>query len=88
MPTYDYECSSCGHAFDALQTMAEPKLKRCPSCNKDSLLRLIGTGSGLIFKGSGFYETDYKKKEEPKPAKTETPCGNCPAAKSGGTCAA
>ena len=65
MPTYDYECQACGHAFEELQTMTDAKLKKCPKCRKNRLARLIGSGSGMIFKGSGFYETDYKKKSVP-----------------------
>lgn len=74
MPTYQYECTACGHEFEALQSMTEPKLSRCPKCGKKKLARLIGSGSGMIFKGSGFYETDYKKKSvtPAKEAKTET----------------
>lgn len=60
MPTYDYECTNCGHTFEAFQSMTEEPLKECPKC-KGVLKRLIGGGSGLIFKGSGFYITDYKK---------------------------
>ena len=62
MPTYDYECKECHHKFEAFQSMKDDALKTCPECGKDSLARLIGTGAGIIFKGSGFYETDYKKK--------------------------
>ncbi|MHC4848050.1 MAG: FmdB family zinc ribbon protein [Planctomycetota bacterium] len=74
MPTYDYRCDSCGHTFDAFQRMSEDVLILCPECNERSLRRLIGSGAGIIFKGSGFYETDYKragekKKEESKPEK-------------------
>lgn len=77
MPTYEYECSACGHAFEALQSMTEPKLTQCPKCKKNKLARLIGSGSGVIFKGTGFYETDYKRKSEPKP---DAGCstGSCP----------
>ena len=64
MPTYQYECEGCGHAFEVLQSMTEKKLKTCPKCKKSKLHRLIGTGSGIIFKGSGFYATDYKKSEK------------------------
>lgn len=84
MPTYEYECSSCGHAFEALQSMSEPKLVKCPKCKKNKLQRLIGTGGGVIFKGSGFYETDYKKKDAPSsdpiPAAAKPSCasGACP----------
>ena len=62
MPTYQYECAACGHSFDILQSMLDKKLRKCPECGKSTLHRLIGAGSGIIFKGSGFYETDYKKK--------------------------
>lgn len=61
MPTYEYACPKCGHAFEAFQSMKDEPLKKCPKCNKMGLKRLIGTGAGLIFKGSGFYITDYKK---------------------------
>jgi putative FmdB family regulatory protein len=60
MPTYDYECRKCGHRFEFFQKMSEEPLKACPRC-KGSLHKMIGSGSGLIFKGSGFYATDYKK---------------------------
>ena len=72
MPTYEYECAACGHGFEMLQSMKDAKLKKCPKCGKSKLHRLIGSGSGLIFKGTGFYETDYKKKDAPSsPAKAE-----------------
>jgi putative FmdB family regulatory protein len=61
MPIYEYQCKNCGHIFDELQSIKEKPLITCPSCGKDALARLIGTGSGIIFKGSGFYQTDYKK---------------------------
>lgn len=63
MPTYDYECEKCGHEFEAFQSMKEPAIEDCPECKaKKSVRRLIGCGAGIIFKGSGFYETDYKRK--------------------------
>jgi putative FmdB family regulatory protein len=62
MPTYDYKCDACGHEFETYQSMKDDKLTKCPVCGKESLKRLIGSGSGLIFKGSGFYLTDYKNK--------------------------
>ena len=62
MPTYQYECSSCGHGFEILQSMKENRLRKCPECGQLKLQRLIGSGSGIIFKGTGFYETDYKRK--------------------------
>lgn len=68
MPTYEYECEACGHKFEEFQSMSDKPLKKCPSCKKQKLQRLIGSGAGIIFKGSGFYETDYKRKEQPKPA--------------------
>ena len=74
MPTYQYECTACGHEFEELQSMTEAKLKKCPQCGKKKLARLIGSGAGMIFKGSGFYATDYKKKPaSPQPAGTGGP---------------
>ncbi len=63
MPTYEYQCEKCGTVFEAFQSMSDPPLKRCqnPKC-KGKVKRLVSAGSGLIFKGSGFYITDYKKK--------------------------
>lgn len=61
MPTYAYRCKNCSHEFDEFQSISADPLKICPSCNKESLGRVIGGGAGLIFKGSGFYLTDYKK---------------------------
>jgi len=72
MPTYQYECDACAHSFEILQSMLDQKLKKCPECGKNELHRLIGAGSGIIFKGSGFYETDYKKKEPPKTATSQS----------------
>ena len=60
MPTYEYECENCGHKLEKFQTMSARPLRVCPECGKRSLHRLIGAGAGLIFKGSGFYETDYR----------------------------
>jgi putative FmdB family regulatory protein len=60
MPTYDYECTKCGHEFEFFQKMTENPLTKCPKC-EGKVKRLIGCGSGIIFKGSGFYATDYKK---------------------------
>jgi putative FmdB family regulatory protein len=73
MPTYQYQCKNCGHVLEELQTMSEPPLVHCPSCNNDTLARVMGTGAGLIFKGSGFYLTDYKKGSSSSPASTSSP---------------
>ena len=67
MPTYDYECKACGHRFEELQSFSEPTLKKCPACKKNKLERLFGGGGAIIFKGSGFYETDYRRTAEKKP---------------------
>lgn len=60
MPTYDYECGACGHAFELFQSIKDSVKRKCPECKKFKLIRLIGTGGGILFKGSGFYQTDYK----------------------------
>ena len=70
MPTYDFECSKCGHKFERFQKMSDPPVIKCTKCGKKAE-RLIGGGSGIIFKGTGFYDTDYKKKSK---SKTDTPC--------------
>ncbi len=62
MPTYEYVCTKCGHAMEAFQSMKDAPLTKCPACKKPGLKREVGGGAGLIFKGSGFYITDYKKK--------------------------
>jgi putative FmdB family regulatory protein len=67
MPTYEYECSKCGHELEAFQPMKDGPLKKCPACGRLTLRRKISGGSGLIFKGTGFYITDYKKKHGGKP---------------------
>jgi putative FmdB family regulatory protein len=65
MPTYDYVCRACEHRFEHFQSMQEARLRKCPECGKLRLERLIGAGAGILFKGSGFYETDYKRKAPP-----------------------
>lgn len=80
MPTYEYVCKACDDEFEIFQNMSDNRLVNCPKCKKDELKRLIGTGAGIIFKGSGFYETDYrssnyadaKKKDSEKSKKVET----------------
>ena len=61
MPTYRYECGACGTRFEELQGINDKRLKKCPTCGKNKLRRLVGPGGGLVFKGSGFYATDYKR---------------------------
>ena len=70
MPTYDYKCKECEHEFEEFQQMTAKPLKKCPECD-GKVKRLIGAGAGVIFKGSGFYETDYKKKSVSSSEKTE-----------------
>jgi putative FmdB family regulatory protein len=84
MPTYDYECKKCG-VFENFQTMTSKALSHCPTC-KGKVKRLIGAGAGIIFKGAGFYCTDYKKPEKSQPAAPSCPhqkegCHGCPAKK-------
>ena len=81
MPTYDYVCNACGHELEAFQSIREPALKKCPKCGKPKLERRIGPGAGILFKGGGFYQTDYRsesykqgessEKGESKPAETK-----------------
>jgi putative FmdB family regulatory protein len=74
MPTYDYECSACGHRFEELQSFSAPPLTKCPACKKNKLVRLFGGGGAIIFKGGGFYETDYRRAGETNGTdKAETP---------------
>ncbi len=69
MPTYDYLCEDCGYEFEQFQSIKARPLRKCPICKKTSLKRLIGSGSGLIFKGTGFYQTDYRSESYKKQAK-------------------
>lgn len=88
MPTYEYECDSCHYRFEKFQMMTDKVLRKCPECGKLKLNRLIGSGAGIIFKGSGFYETDYKRPganssaSEKPAAEDKTPpkpkCDTCP----------
>jgi putative FmdB family regulatory protein len=84
MPTYEYECRKCGHQFEQFQKMTDEPLKRCPKC-RGKVMRLLGTGAGVIFKGSGFYETDYRSKSYKEAAKKEKSGSDSkPAKKDGG----
>lgn len=71
MPTYDYECAACGHTFEEFQMISAKPLRTCPKCKKRKLQRLIGTGAAVIFKGSGFYQTDYRSSDYQAKAKAE-----------------
>jgi putative FmdB family regulatory protein len=85
MPTYEYECKSCGHRFEKSQSITAAPVKTCPKC-RTKVHRLISSGSGFIFKGSGFYATDYRKGTPPKaelpcPSAGSKPgCSHCPSA--------
>ena len=88
MPTYDYQCQACEHAFELFQQMTDPVRKKCPECGKLKLQRLIGTGAGVIFKGGGFYETDYRSESYKKAADAEKTKGDGKADKKKGDSAA
>jgi|GEM_PF-101133 len=82
MPTYEYRCNACQHEFDYFQSMKDKVLTKCPSCKKNKLERLIGTGAAIIFKGGGFYETDYRSDAYRKAAEADKPPAPAEAAKS------
>ena len=71
MPTYEYECSECGHNFEEFQSITAPPISLCPHCSGRKVRRLIGSGSGVIFKGSGFYQTDYRSDSYKQSVKSE-----------------
>lgn len=73
MPTYEYQCKACKHRFEELQSFSEAHLKRCPACKKKKLERLIGAGAAIIFKGAGFYQTDYRSESYKSAAKADEP---------------
>lgn len=94
MPTYEYECGACGHRFEKYQSMTEKAIKKCPQCGKVKVQRMISGGAGVLFKGSGFYQTDYRskgyqdaaKKDAPKKEASPAPacsgdCSSCPSTK-------
>ena len=68
MPTYDYQCNACEHTFEKFQSITARPIRKCPKCGKRTVKRLIGTGAGIIFKGSGFYQTDYRSEAYKKAA--------------------
>jgi len=71
MPTYSYLCEGCGNEFERFQAITAKPLRTCPACGKRELKRLIGTGAGIIFKGSGFYQTDYRSESYKKAERSE-----------------
>ena len=71
MPTYDYECDACGHSFELFQSISDSVKRKCPECGKQKLRRLFGTGGAIVFKGSGFYQTDYRSDSYKKRAKED-----------------
>jgi len=72
MPTYEYRCDACGYDLEEFQSIKEAPLKKCPSCKKNKLKRLIGGGGAIVFRGSGFYQTDYRSDAYTKAAKADT----------------
>ena len=72
MPTYDYECGACGHELEMFQSMSEKPKKKCPECGRMKLQRLIGAGGAILFKGSGFYTTDYRSDSYKSAAKADS----------------
>jgi putative FmdB family regulatory protein len=72
MPTYEYRCGGCGHEFEEFQSITAKPLKKCPACAESRLQRLIGTGAGILFKGEGFYQTDYRSESYKNAAKAES----------------
>ena len=76
MPTYEYECSACGERFERFQPITAAPIRTCPACGKRKVRRLIGAGAGVIFKGSGFYQTDYRSASYRKDAEKEKPAAS------------
>ena len=72
MPTYEYRCSNCGHQLEEFQNISDEPLTKCPACKKNKLKRLISGGGAIMFKGSGFYQTDYRSESYKKAAKSDT----------------
>jgi putative FmdB family regulatory protein len=80
VPTYDYRCAACGHELEEFQSMHEPALKKCPKCKKNKLERQIGSGAGILFKGGGFYQTDYRSESYKSGETSEKGDGKAPTA--------
>jgi putative FmdB family regulatory protein len=80
VPTYDYRCRACGHELEMFQSMSEGPKRKCPECGELKLQRLIGAGAGILFKGSGFYETDYRSPSYAKDKAADKPAADKPAA--------
>lgn len=78
MPTYDYECQACDHRFEKFQRITARRVRKCPQCGRRKVRRLIGTGAGIIFKGSGFYQTDYRSESYKKAAEKDKPAESKP----------
>ncbi|MEM9382787.1 MAG: zinc ribbon domain-containing protein [Planctomycetota bacterium] len=85
MPTYDYRCNACGHTFEEFQMMSDPVLRKCPACGQLKLERLIGTGAGFVFKGSGYYVTDYRSKGYDDAKKADAPSKDSASGDGGGS---
>jgi putative FmdB family regulatory protein len=90
MPTYDYKCSNCDHEWELFQRITEDPIKQCPDCKKKKAVRQFGTGAAVMFKGSGFYETDYRSESYKKSAEADKPAAKSSSkesksSKSGGT---
>jgi len=73
VPTYEYRCSACDHSFELFQSIKARSVRKCPQCGKLKVKRLIGIGAGVIFKGNGFYQTDYRSESYRKAAEKDKP---------------
>ena len=82
MPTYDYECDACGRSFERFQRITAKPVRTCPKCGKRRARRLIGAGAAVIFKGSGFYQTDYRSAEYKRKSSAEKTSASAPASSS------